>query len=215
VVLVGGNVNCVSKSGDAPLHVAALGAHEKVISYLLAHGAEKDKPSSVGHTPLHRGVFSLEKGLGSIKVLSLLLTHGCDPLLANDDGQTPLHLAVSCLDILDEATLACAHLMAVHGMDVTMSDMSKVPSLQYAIDARKPYSAAWFALKSDVTPSDHPELEALIRESGDLQLMKRTNINPTPVIVPTSSVSKPATIRPKTARRKGAAAKLKKAWVAH
>lgn len=176
VVLAGANVSSEAKNGDSPLHVAALGAHCQVVSFLFAHGAERDKPNAMGHTPLHRAVFALEKGHGSLRVLSLMLTNGCDPLLANDEGLTPISLAASCADILDEATLTAAHLMAVHGMDVTTPDMLGITPLLYAIDAKKPISALWFALQSGVDISQHRELEDLIRQSGNPELLKRAQL---------------------------------------
>jgi len=191
MVLAGANVNSEAKNGDSPLHVAALGAHCQVVSYLFAHGAERDKPNALGHTPLHRAVFALEKGNESLRGLSLMLTNGCDPLLANDEGLTPLHLAASCADILDEATVASAHLMRVHGMEVTTPDMVGITPLLYSIDAKKPVSALWFAVQGGTDVSQYPELEGLIRESGDPELLERAQLIMRPPKEMASNARKP------------------------
>ena len=52
--IVGAKVNAKDKSGDTPLHYAALGGYKDVAELLLASGAEINVKDGKGMTPLGR-----------------------------------------------------------------------------------------------------------------------------------------------------------------
>jgi ankyrin repeat protein len=71
------------------LHAAMAGrATARIISRLLASGADVNAKAAGGHTALHEAAFR-----GNLELAQLLLAHGADAAARNDDGHTPLDLA--------------------------------------------------------------------------------------------------------------------------
>ena len=84
----GANINAKKLNGFTPLHVAAEGTCEKLVSHLNFHGATIDEPSRRGFTPLHVAAM-----LGNPSMVRLLLSFKANPMARVDNGATPLHLA--------------------------------------------------------------------------------------------------------------------------
>ena len=77
------------------LHIAVAFAHcddFKTLKYLLDNGANVNKKSYCGQTPLHWGASSLETEIESV---NLLIDHGADINAQDDYYVTPAHCAAS------------------------------------------------------------------------------------------------------------------------
>jgi ankyrin repeat protein len=71
------------------LHAALAGsATARIVSRLLASGADVNARAAGGHTALHEAAFR-----GNLELAQLLLAHGADATARNDEGQTPLDIA--------------------------------------------------------------------------------------------------------------------------
>jgi uncharacterized protein len=75
--------------GNQALHAAMAGrASARIISRLLARGADVNARAAGGHTALHEAAFC-----GNLELAQLLPAHGADATARNDDGQTALDIA--------------------------------------------------------------------------------------------------------------------------
>jgi ankyrin repeat protein len=83
------NARSTNSEGNTALHAALAGrADVRIVSRLLARGADVNARASGGHTALHEAAFRGHQALAE-----LLLAHGADAAARNDDGQSPLDLA--------------------------------------------------------------------------------------------------------------------------
>ncbi len=79
------------EDGITPVHAALAGpdsTERAVLEQLVAAGADINKSSARGWTPLHFAAY-----LRDTMALRILLAHGADTLYTNPDGKTPLMLA--------------------------------------------------------------------------------------------------------------------------
>ena len=75
--------------GNMALHAALAGkSGARIVSRLLARGADVNARAAGGHTALHEAAFR-----GNLELTALLLAHGADATARNDEGQTPLDVA--------------------------------------------------------------------------------------------------------------------------
>jgi ankyrin repeat protein len=84
-------VNGISSHGLAPLHVACMTGHLKVVEWLLLEGGADVMPSAsrpAGATPLHVAAHA-----GHFDIVKWLVRHGADPNAPAVDGSTALHVA--------------------------------------------------------------------------------------------------------------------------
>ena len=105
--------------GEAPLHLASLGAHVDAIKILLEAGADPNGRSNEADTPLHYAARAtniakalkaallakfetddeakipavLPKTRGHVEAIEALLAAGVDPNARNNKAETPLHYA--------------------------------------------------------------------------------------------------------------------------
>jgi uncharacterized protein len=78
-----------NSEGNMALHAALAGrATARIISRLLARGADVNARAAGGHTALHEAAFR-----GNLELAQILLAHGADAAARNDEGQTPLDAA--------------------------------------------------------------------------------------------------------------------------
>lgn len=90
-------INCSkSKTGEAPLHLAAQNGHVKVVSVLVEdYGALLEAITLDNQTALH-----FAARYGQLAVAQTLLSLGANPNARDDKGQTPLHLAAEVCQII-------------------------------------------------------------------------------------------------------------------
>jgi hypothetical protein len=81
-------INKKNKSGDTPLHYAALGGYKEVVELLCACGADVTAQDKFGHTPLHCAA----RG-GHKEVVEFLCACGAYVTAQDKFGHTPLHCA--------------------------------------------------------------------------------------------------------------------------
>src|SRR5574337_1044517 len=78
----------INKPGWTPLHYAATGGHDEIVSLLLEHSAYIDAASPNGSTPLMMAAL-----YGKASTVQLLLEQGADPTLKNQQGLTAIDFA--------------------------------------------------------------------------------------------------------------------------
>ena len=79
-------MNARRSDGSTPLHLSMLRADVRVLSLLLARGAQATPRDESASTPLHRGAWS-----GNAEAVRLLLQAGADVRARDAEGRTPLH----------------------------------------------------------------------------------------------------------------------------
>ncbi|CAF1526533.1 unnamed protein product [Rotaria sp. Silwood1] len=84
----GGFVNCTTKSGFTPLHIAAHYGNLEVAQLLISRGADVNYAASQNITPLH-----VASKWGKENIVRLLLEKGAQIDVKTKDGLTPLHCA--------------------------------------------------------------------------------------------------------------------------
>ena len=78
-----------NSEGNQALHAAMAGrATERIITRLLARGADVNARAAGDHTALHEAALR-----GNLEIAQLLLAHGADATIRNQDGHTPLDVA--------------------------------------------------------------------------------------------------------------------------
>lgn len=91
LLAAGADVRARSTNSHAntPLHAAAAnGGNVRIITALLAHGADVNALEPAGYTPLH-----LVAERGDLALVELLLAHGADAGARTREGRTPLQIA--------------------------------------------------------------------------------------------------------------------------
>lgn len=84
----GANVNYTPKTGDTPLHKAALRGRTDLCELLIQNGARINASDILGYTPLHQAAKQ-----GYWESTQFLLKNGARPTVANKFGATPMSLA--------------------------------------------------------------------------------------------------------------------------
>lgn len=77
-----------SRTGDTPLHIAALNGNVLAVELLLTEGAELNARGEGGMTPLHYAV-----QMEQVEAIKILLEHDADHTETNDFGDTPTSTA--------------------------------------------------------------------------------------------------------------------------
>ena len=90
----GADPNRKNVEGAAPIHVATLEGHNRVLKALLRVGANPDAQLKDGVAPLHMAVMCAGTG-GGLTVLTTLIKVGANPNIQDLQGKTPMHLAVN------------------------------------------------------------------------------------------------------------------------
>lgn len=77
-----------ARTGDMPVHIAAINGNLRAIVLLLEEGAELNARGEGGMTPLHYAV-----QMEQVEAIKLLLEHGADHTITDDFGDTPASTA--------------------------------------------------------------------------------------------------------------------------
>ena len=80
--------NTRSRTGDTPLHIAALNGNLRAVELLLREGVEFNARGEGGMTPLHYAV-----QMEQVEAIKILLEHDADHTVINDFGDTPASTA--------------------------------------------------------------------------------------------------------------------------
>ena len=90
-------LSSLDDDGSTPLCSAVSAGDEKMVTLLIARGAECNTPDQSGWTPLHWAANNAD-----LMTCRSLLVAGADPTIANRSGTTVLHL-LSRINVKDEA----------------------------------------------------------------------------------------------------------------
>uniref|UniRef100_W5MAW9 Ankyrin repeat domain 52a n=1 Tax=Lepisosteus oculatus TaxID=7918 RepID=W5MAW9_LEPOC len=137
--LAGGEIDCVDKYGNTPLHVAAKYGHELLISTLMTNGADTARRGIHGMFPLHLAVlygFSdcCRKLLSSGQLYSIVSSLSNEHVLsAGFDINTPDNLGRTCLHAAASGgNVECLNLLLSSGADLSKKDKFGRTPLHYA-----------------------------------------------------------------------------------
>nr|XP_015199568.1 PREDICTED: LOW QUALITY PROTEIN: serine/threonine-protein phosphatase 6 regulatory ankyrin repeat subunit C [Lepisosteus oculatus] len=138
-VFSGGEIDCVDKYGNTPLHVAAKYGHELLISTLMTNGADTARRGIHGMFPLHLAVlygFSdcCRKLLSSGQLYSIVSSLSNEHVLsAGFDINTPDNLGRTCLHAAASGgNVECLNLLLSSGADLSKKDKFGRTPLHYA-----------------------------------------------------------------------------------
>ena len=98
---------------------------DSLVTLLIEHGADVNRPDAYGHTPLMWSV-----GPGSERLTALLLRAGADPRRCRPDGTTVLHVAAH-----SEASATVAGMLLTAGADPSARDREGKTPAAYAHEA--------------------------------------------------------------------------------
>uniref|UniRef100_A0A4W5NNA9 Ankyrin repeat domain 52 n=1 Tax=Hucho hucho TaxID=62062 RepID=A0A4W5NNA9_9TELE len=134
-----GEIDCVDKYGNTPLHVAAKHGHELLISTLMTNGADTARQGINGMFPLHLAVlygFSdcCRKLLSSGQLYSIVSSLSNEHVLsAGFDINTPDSLGRTCLHAAASGgNVECLNLLLSSGADLSNKDKLGRSPLHYA-----------------------------------------------------------------------------------
>lgn len=88
LVEAGADINAKDKSGEAPLHIAAVRGYRQITSLLIAEGADINTRDARKLTPLHAAAWGDHK-----ETVALLIAKGANINARDEDGVTPLHVS--------------------------------------------------------------------------------------------------------------------------
>lgn len=127
--------------GETPMHKAARLGPLSFVQLLLDHGADINKTSSTGWTPLMYAISSNSNFPTSLSVVSLLLERGAKARAASAEGWTALHRAADTGPLFrssdaDDAA-AVVELLLAHGADVGARAVAPVYSTRQRLEGQR------------------------------------------------------------------------------
>ena len=153
-----GNVEAFDEDGKTALHYAAMaGTMDVVRSLIMDHGANTNKSTKLGWTPLHCAAHSWHP-----KVIDILGNNGadCNAVTSKEDGaRTAIHLI-----LLTPGRTRCISRLIAHGASIEQPDGSGNTPLHWATQYGAPDSVEWMISKKanlESRTSDRSKMTAL------------------------------------------------------
>jgi ankyrin repeat protein len=115
------DIDCRSKAGISPLHIAVKTRNLKMVDYLLDHGADVDIQDNNGYTPLLYAISQRR-----LKIVRTLVMHDADVNLPNNAGITPLQQAAYTNDF------SIVDFLLDHGADPDLLNINGVNACELA-----------------------------------------------------------------------------------
>uniref|UniRef100_A0A672SWD4 Ankyrin repeat domain 44 n=1 Tax=Sinocyclocheilus grahami TaxID=75366 RepID=A0A672SWD4_SINGR len=171
----GGEIDCVDKDGNTPLHVAARYGHELLINTLITSGADCTRRGVHGMFPLHLAALNahadccrklLSSGFqidtpdnlgrtclhvaaagGNVECVTLLLSSGADHNRRDKHGRTPLHYAAA------SQHFQCLETLVSCGTCINATDQWGRSAVHYAAASDLDRRCLEFLLQHGAAPS--------------------------------------------------------------
>ena len=129
------------------LHMSAYFGHERIVKYLLSHGAKVDIQTAAG-TALQGAAF-----FGRVSIAKRLLKYHADPNSASSDGCTPLHVATYNHEVEEEKRLGVVKVLKEGGANINHQSCQKMTPLFAAVTKKEDQIFDYLLAQDEIDPN--------------------------------------------------------------